>query len=394
MKKQIIFLFLLVLSPIVPAQEEQLPEQCIETLTLQAKKAGLPQSLINDVIPKLKRISKVVQYDRSQPEFTETFASYLNKRVTDTRIKKGKQLLKKHKVFLESLFRQYGVPGRYLIAFWGLETNFGSYLGKMSTLNSLATLACDERRSEFFTDELLLALKLIERESLQPDKMKGSWAGAMGHTQFMPSTYYQYAVDGDGDGIINLWLSEKDALASGAHYLQQLGWKSGERWGREVKLPKGFPYKKTGMKKAIALKDWNVMGVTSVNGNVLADLDMKSAILVPSGHSGPAFLVYHNFDIIMHWNRSKSYALAVGLLADRIAGLGPLSQTGKNQQALSHKTVLALQENLNKAGFNTGQPDGILGSKTQQAIQDYQVSAGLIADGYPGSATISKLLNQ
>ncbi|MCP3850386.1 MAG: lytic murein transglycosylase [Gammaproteobacteria bacterium] len=369
----------------------QLPGHCIDRLQEQAKTAGLSQTSINDIIPNLKHIPKVIEYDQSQAEFTQTFESYLNKRVSQTRIKKGKQLLRKHKVFLESLYKQYGVPGRYLVAFWGLETNFGSYLGKMSTLNSLATLACDKRRSDFFTAELLQAITLIERESLNPKKMKGSWAGAMGHTQFMPSTYLKYAVDGDGDGRINLWLSEKDALASGAHYLQQMGWKSGERWGREVHLPTDFAYGNTGLKDWKMLKEWRLQGVTNVNGVAIPALELKSAIVVPSGHSGPTFAVYQNFRIIMRWNQSKSYALAVGLLADRISGAGPLSRSAKNQKALSRKMVFALQKNLNKAGFDAGKPDGIIGLMTKGAIQKFQMSVGFIADGYPDQLTISKL---
>ncbi|RKZ45835.1 MAG: lytic murein transglycosylase, partial [Gammaproteobacteria bacterium] len=360
-------------------QEEDLSVQCINELQKQAAAAGLSQFLINDTIPNLKYLPEVIKYDRSQAEFTQTFATYLNKRVSHRRIKQGKRLLKKHHDFLELLFRKYGVPGRYLIAFWGLETNFGLYLGKMSILDSLATLACDKRRSEFFTRELLLALQLIDRESLTPDKMKGSWAGAMGHTQFMPSTYYQYSVDGDGDGQINLWLSEKDALASSANYLQQIGWKTGERWGREVKLPTDFPYKLSGFKNWKSLKDWKALGVTRVNGTLLPDIDMKAAVLVPSGHTGPAFLVYQNFDIIMHWNQSKYYALSVGLLADRITGLGSLNTQPENQEPLSIQTVMNIQKNLNKAGFNAGQPDGIMGSKTREAIQAFQASVGLIA---------------
>lgn len=394
MKKQITFLFILFLSSIVMAQEEELATQCIQTLQKKASAIGLAQSLINDIIPNLKYLPKVIEYDRSQPEFTQSFASYLSKRVSPTRIKKGQLLLKKHHNFLHSLFRKYGVPGRYLIAFWGLETNFGSYLGNLSTLNSLATLACDKRRSEFFTNELMLALKLIDRESLTPSKMKGSWAGAMGHTQFMPSTYTQYSVDGDGDGKINLWLSEKDALASGANYLQQLGWKSGERWGREIKLPSDFHYEKTGYKNWTSLKVWKSLNVTTANGRPLPDIDIESAILVPSGHAGPAFLIYNNFATIMHWNRSKNYALAVGLLADRISGLGPLVNTPGNHEPLSIQTVLALQNNLNKAGFNAGQADGIMGSKTREAIQAFQSSIGLIADGYPDRRTIKKLLKE
>ncbi len=224
--------------------------------------------------------------------------------------------------------------------------------------------------------------------------MKGSWAGAMGHTQFMPSTYYQYSIDGDGDGQINLWLSEKDALDSSANYLQQLGWNTGERWGREVNLPEGFPYEMSGLKKWKSLKNWSNLGVTTVKGAQLPDVDIKASILVPSGHTGPAFLVYPNFNIIMLWNQSKHYALSVGLLADRIIGMAPLSNTLQEQEAISIETVLALQQNLNKAGFNAGSADGIMGSKTQEAIQAFQASIGITPDGYPDRTTITELLKK
>lgn len=392
--KKVLLVFLIFLSTAVLAQEDELPIQCVQKLQNQAKTVGLPQSIINDVLPNLKYLPKVIELDRSQPEFTQTFLTYLNKRVSPARIEEGQKLYIKHTDYLKSLTRKYGIPGRYLIAFWGLETNFGHYLGKMPTLNSLATLACDERRSDYFLNELLTALQLIDRESLVPDKMEGSWAGAMGHTQFMPSTYYQYAIDGDGDGQINLWLSEKDALASSANYLQQLGWNTGERWGREINLPEDFPYEMSGLKKWQSLKNWSKLGVTTVNGTQLPDVDIKASILVPSGHSGPAFLVYPNFNIIMLWNQSKHYALAVGLLADRIIGMAPLSNTLQEQDAISIETVLALQQNLNKAGINAGPADGIMGSKTQEAIQVFQESIGITPDGYPDRTTISELLKK
>ena len=383
---------LLFLSTVVLAQENDLPVECIQKLQEQAKIAGLPQSITDDVIPKLKYLPRVIELDRSQPEFTQTFLTYLKKRVTPRRVEEGQRLYKKHKDFLQSLTRQYGIPGRYLIAFWGMETNYGHYLGKMSTLNSLATLACDKRRSEYFSSELLVALQLVNRESLVPEKMQGSWAGAMGHTQFMPSTYIQYAVDGDGDGKINLWSSKKDALASSANYLQKLGWNTGERWGREVKLPENFSYQMAGLKKWKSLKEWNSLGVTTVYGSALPNVDIKASILVPSGHKGPVFLVYPNFDIVMKWNQSKHYALAVGLLADRIIGMPELKNTFQEHDVISFETVLAIQKNLNKAGFEAGPEDGIMGAKTQEAIQAFQSENGMIADGYPDRATIKQLL--
>ncbi|MBT5330304.1 MAG: lytic murein transglycosylase, partial [Porticoccaceae bacterium] len=301
-------------------------------------------------------------------------------------------LYREHRDFLNELTRTYGIPGQYLVAFWGLETNFGSYLGTMSTLDSLATLACDQRRSEFFTSELMIALKLLERESLTPEEMRGSWAGAMGHTQFMPSSYWQYAVDGDGDGQINLWASEKDALASGANFLNSLGWKSEERWGREVSLPDDFPYLDTGLRKPAALSDWADMGVKRANGADLPIADMEGAILVPAGHVGPAFLVYDNFSVIMKWNRSESYAISVGHLADRISGAGGLvSPPPEDQLALTRVQLIELQESLLERGYELGTADGIMGPATRAALSEFQRDEGLIADGFPNQESLQGL---
>ena len=288
--------------------------------------------------------------------------------------------------------RKYGVPGRYLVAFWGLETNFGSYLGKMPTLDSLATLACDERRSEFFTSELMQALALLERESLTPAEMRGSWAGAMGHTQFMPSAYRLHAIDGDGDGHVNLWRSERDALASGANFLVNLGWQKGQRWGREVLLPDDFPYVKTGLNNSQPLAYWRGLGVSFANGNPIPDIDMQASVLVPAGHSGPAFLVYPNFDVILRWNRSEYYALAVGVLADRLIGAGPLVRSpSSDEAALSRNAVENMQRQLKDLGFDAGEIDGVLGSMTQSALREFQASTGMIADGYPDRETLCAL---
>lgn len=191
---------------------------CLNSLQVRARAAGVKEKIVEEVIPALQQQQQVLQLDRKQPEFAQTFAQYLAKRVTPARVERGRELYAQHREFLAELTRKTGVPGRYLLAFWGLETNFGSYLGSLPTLDALATLACDERRPAFFGEEFISALQLLQRESLTPEQMHGSWAGAVGHTQFMPSSYLKYAVDGDGDGRINLWDSERDALASGANF--------------------------------------------------------------------------------------------------------------------------------------------------------------------------------
>ena len=396
MKKRFIYNALLVICALLlptgaAAQEEDFAA-CIAELKSRARSEQLPAQIIDQVLGNLQWQQRVIDLDRSQPEFSQTFANYYNDRVTSVRIEQGRRLMYEYDDYLSDLTRKYGVPGRYLVAFWGLETNYGRYLGRMPILDSLATLACDPRRSEFFTDQLMQALALIERESLAPSNMRGSWAGAMGHTQFMPSAYWQHAIDGDGDGKVDLWRSERDALASGANYLSNLGWKNGQRWGREVLLPEDFPYAATGLGNTKPLRHWRKLGVRTASGAVLPALDMQAAVLVPAGHAGPAFLVYSNFNIILEWNRSEYYALAVGLLADRLIGAGPLNRPPPaSQAALSRNTVERMQQQLKQLGFDAGVIDGVMGSMTQSALREFQASNGMVADGYPDEATLCVL---
>jgi membrane-bound lytic murein transglycosylase B len=377
--------------PLLPAQGAEF-SQCIAALQGRARAEHLPAWVVDDVMAKLKPQPRVIELDRAQPEFTRTFADYFYRRVTPERIRRGRRLLREYAPFLAKLTARYGVPGRYLIAFWGLETNFGANLGTMPTLDSLATLACDTRRSGYFSDELMTALTLLDRESLSPGEMRGSWAGAIGHTQFMPSAYLKYAVDGDRDGRIDLWKSKRDALASAANFLANLGWRRGTRWGREVLLPKNFPYAQTGSANRRALSHWADLGVTLTDKRRLPRADMQASIVLPAGHSGPAFLVYDNFDVIMKWNRSEFYGLTVGLLADRLIGAGPLTNPpSTSEQALSRETIERMQGRLNHLGFDAGTADGVIGPATRSALRAFQQSAGMVPDGYPDSATLTAL---
>ena len=392
MNKYLGILFCALLCPKMALAQAAEFAQCIAELQDRARSEKLSARVVDEVLVNLKQQQRVIELDRSQPEFTQTFANYFNRRVTAERIERGRELLNQYDSFLSDLNVEYGVPGRYLVAFWGLETNFGRHLGRMPILDSLATLACDERRSEFFTGELMQALALLERESLSPAEMRGSWAGAMGHTQFMPSAYRRYATDGDGDGRVNLWNSERDALASGANFLQNLGWQKAERWGREVLLPKNFPYAKTGLNNSRPVAYWRDLGVRFANGSKMPDIDIEAAVLVPAGHSGPAFLVYPNFHVILRWNRSEYYALAVGLLADRLIGAGPLVRSpSTGEAALSRNAVENMQRRLSHLGFDVGDIDGVLGSMTQSALREFQASNGMIADGYPDKTTLCAL---
>ncbi len=368
-------------------------QTCLYSLQHMATVAGVSKSIVDEVIPTLKLQQQVLKLDREQPEFVQTFSQYLATRITPARIERGRELYARHEEFLDALTRRYGVPGRYLVAFWGLETNYGSYLGGVPTLDALATLACDERRAAFFGKEFISALQLMQRESLSPEQMYGSWAGAVGHTQFMPSSYLKYAVDGDGDGRINLWQSERDALASGASFLQQLGWEFGLRWGREVLLPDDFSYQQAGTNAMLSLQEWSELGVRRADGKALPTTDIEGAILVPAGHTGPAFMVYANFFVIMQWNRSESYAISVGHLADRIKGGDNLLRPPPpGQRSLSLQQTAEMQRALNTAGYDAGVADGIFGPASRAALRAFQHATGLVADGYPDQNSLARLL--
>jgi membrane-bound lytic murein transglycosylase B len=364
------------------AQADEFAE-CVASLEQQAIASGVPASTVESTLAKVEYVPRVIELDRRQPEFTQTFAGYFNRRVTEQRVERGRELLQQHRALLEQLAKQYTVPPQYLLAFWGLETNYGSYLGKMPILDSLATLACDPRRSKFFTSELMAAMQLLSKPGVDTPLL-GSWAGAVGHTQFMPSAYRRYALDGDGDGRVDLWNSVTDALTSGANFLQQLGWQGGLRWGREVVLPKDYDYAHLGLNNRQTLAYWRQQGLRSSSGAALPELEVEAALLLPSGYQGPAFLVYDNFDVIMRWNRSQFYALSVGHLADRINGAGRLQRMPPEDLAqLSIIAVKHMQEKLNALGFDSGTPDGIVGPGTRQAIRAFQQQSNMVADGYP-----------
>ncbi|GIU36777.1 lytic murein transglycosylase [Shewanella schlegeliana] len=382
---------LLSTSAAYAADEQPNWASCVADLQQTAKSEGLSQQTIEHTLANVKYVPRVIELDQKQPEFSSSFENYFSKRVTDWRVEQGRKLYREHKVLLQKLAKEYGVPPQYLLAFWGLETNFGSYKGKMSVLDSLATLACDPRRSRYFTTELMQALKLKERYNFAETDMVGSWAGAMGHTQFMPSAYAKYAIDGDGDGKADLWNSTEDALTSAANFLQNLGWKRNERWGREVTLPANFSYAHLGKAEAQPLTRWAELGITQTNGAPLSTPDMQAALYLPSGHTGPAFLGYDNFDVIMRWNRSTFYAIAVGHLADRINGGVALNVAPPKMPNLSRARVKELQAQLNTLGYDVGKPDGILGAKSLKGLKAFQKSQGLVADGYPDEATFKAL---
>lgn len=374
-----------------PTITENAFAECKQALQEKAVRAGVSEQTASSVVANVSYLERVIELDRRQPEFTTTFADYLNRRVNEARISKGREMLASHRDLLARVTEETGVPAPYLVAFWGLETNYGSYFGKMQVPSSLATLACDQRRSQFFTEQFIAALRIIDEGAIPAEQMEGSWAGAMGHVQFMPTVFLKHAVDADGDGRRDLWNSLPDAMMSAGKFLQSMGWDGEYRWGREVLIPRDFDFNLADGRR-MRLKAWRDKGITDVFGYPLADEPIDAALVVPSGHQGPAFMAYNNFRVIMGWNRSEFYAIAVGHLADRIAGAGGLKNPPpEDQPALSRDQILKLQETLNTKGFSSGEPDGILGSNTRKAIRAFQKAEGMISDGFPSAQLLQKL---
>ncbi|MBA6305327.1 lytic murein transglycosylase [Colwellia sp. MB02u-14] len=388
---QLVFASLTTLPLVVNASGNNNFTQCINNLQVKAKSAGYSGYIVNDIIPALAPIKRVIELDQRQPEFSQSFADYLKLRLTNYHIQTGRKKLAEHKELFDKLSKKYGIPAQYLVSFWGLETNFGRNKGKMSVLNSLATLACDERRSEYFTAELFDLFYLIDNKAITTKQLAGSWAGAMGHMQFMPSALKKYALDGDDDGKVDVWQSEADALTSAANYLNSIGWLEKERWGRQVQLPKNFAFQQVEFDQFYPLATFKALGVTRTNGSALSDYKIDAELVLPAGAGGPAFLVYPNFNVIMKWNLSENYALSVGLLANRIQGAAGLKISDKSQRNLYKPVELqALQKKLNMMGYNVGNPDGIWGPKSRKAIRLYQLQHGLVGDGFPSRAVLNK----
>jgi membrane-bound lytic murein transglycosylase B len=372
----------------VPNDDFQL---CLQSLAKRADERGLTSERVQQAFANIQRRDRVIELDRSQPEFAQTFKGYSDARVNTFRIQTGKALAVRYRELLAQAQREYGVPSHYLLSFWGLETNYGSYFGNMPVLDSLATLACDDRRSAFFTSQFLDALQILDEGAISAPEMRGSWAGAMGHTQFMPSVFLAHAIDYDSDGRRDLWGSVADGLGSAANYLNDMGWKPGQRWGREVRLPADFNYQLSGLDQRAALDIWAQRGVRRADGGPLPIADMQAALIVPSGHRGPAFLVYDNFDIILRWNRSIFYALSVGLLADHIAGRGGLVVEPPASEALTLEQVSEVQTRLNTLGYSAGEVDGRIGPATRAAAAAFQADQGAVADGFVDIVLLERL---
>lgn len=336
---------------------------------------------------------EVVKYDRRQPEFAMTSTDYLNRMINRQKVIEGQHNYQKLKSHFNRLENLYGVQPEYLIAFWGMETNYGRHFGTYPVIASLTQLSYDQRRPQFFREQLYQALKIIDDWNIDYTKMQGSWAGAMGHFQFMPSTLNAYAVDDNHDGQIDIWHSFEDASASAANYLHSVGWVKGQPWGAEVSLPWNFDFKSSGRGTQKTVAEWKKIGVQTVQNQRLPfDPRWKASIIIPEGQKGQAYMVFNNFRVIMKWNRSQNYALAVGLLADYIKN-GHKWQPFKINPALRLKTndIMRIQAFINEVFGSNLSEDGQLGEKTREEIQKIQTKANLVPDGYPDAKLLNKI---
>nr|WP_255593303.1 lytic murein transglycosylase [Acidovorax sp. sic0104] len=357
----------------------------------QALAAGIRPETVRQVLAQAQWQPRVLELDRAQPEFSRTPWAYLDSAVSQQRVAQGQAKLAEHAAPLQAASARYGVPAAVITAIWGMESNYGSNFGSFHTVDALATLAYEGRRRAWAQGELLAALRIIDQGDIAADRMIGSWAGAMGHTQFLPSVFLRHAVDADGDGHRDIWGSVPDVAASTAAFLAGEGWRRGEPWGTEVKLPAVFDFARTELNVRQSATQWAAEGVQTTDGRALPALDAAS-VITPAGARGPAFLVGHNFRTLLRYNNAVTYALGVAQLSQQIEGGAPIVATWPRElPALSREQVQALQLALNQRGFDTGTPDGVLGPATRAGLRRYQQSEGLAADGYATVELLSRL---
>jgi membrane-bound lytic murein transglycosylase B len=384
-------------APSVPATPEPVTQQTdFETWLVrfrgEALAAGISPVTVERSLRGLRILPDVLAADSSQPEFVKPVWSYLDGAVSDARVGRGRELLGIRQPVLAAMEHDYGVPAEIVVAIWGMESNFGANMGGHNVIEALATLAWHGRRAEFAREQLLAALRIIDQGDIAPERMVGSWAGAMGQTQFIPTTFAVHAVDRDGDGRRDLWNSLPDVFGSTANYLYRSGWRAGESWGAEVLLPANFNYELADLSIRKSVAEWRHLGVQPMPGTRTLRDDAEAALLLPAGFRGPAFLIQDNFRAILKYNNSTSYALAVAYLGDRLMGRSPvLAAWPRDERPLSRDERVELQTLLAARGYSAGTPDGIVGVMTRAAIRNFQKESGLPADGFPTTGLLSRL---
>ncbi len=367
-------------------------EDWIEDFRPRALRQGISADVFDRAFSGVQYDAAVIRRDRNQSEFTKTIWDYLDSAASDARVNNGKAALRKHGSLLNRIETQYGVDKDVVVAIWGLESAYGTFRGSNAVIGSLATLAYDARRSDFFEEQLIEALKILQSGDVRLVNFKGSWAGAMGHTQFIPTSYQSLAVDFDGDGKRDIWSDDPaDALASTANYLAKNGWAKGMPWGVEVRIPQGFDYTLANRDILRMPSDWAKIGIVDLDGKEVPDHGSAS-VLLPAGAKGAAFLIFKNFDVIETYNTADAYVIGVGHLSDRITGAGPIrSDWPREDRALTFDERKEMQRLLTAKGFDTKKIDGKIGPLTINAVRAFQQSIGDIPDGYASLNILKKL---
>jgi lytic murein transglycosylase len=366
-------------------------EQWLQSFKQQAAAQGISQPVIAQALDGVSYDPAVIAKDRGQSVFAQSFLQFSDRMVNGNRLQIGSSLLKKNADTFARVQQKYGVPGPVLVGFWGLETDFGKVMGNMDTLRSLATLAFDCRRPDEFQAQLLDALRVIQRGDLTPTEMRGPWAGEVGQFQFVPKVYFQYAVDFDGSGRRDLISSTPDALASAANYLNGLGWKPGQPWLEEVRVPADMDWSQAELTIKKPRAYWAKAGVTYPGGKALPADNVPTALLLPMGRNGPAFLAYPNFDVYLQWNQSLVYSTSAAYYATRLAGAPAMSRGNAPLEPFTQAQAKELQQLLAKRGFDVGKIDGVIGEGTREAVRTLQIKLGLPADSYPTQELLDRL---
>lgn len=360
-----------------------------------AARNGIDEAALASAFGHAQLLPRVLELDNAQPEFTRSIWDYLDTAVSATRVNTGRARLAANLEAAQAAQNNYNVPKEVLVAIWGIESNYGGNFGSYETIDSLATLGYDGRREKFARRELLAALQILQSGDIDRDHMIGSWAGAMGQTQFLPSSFQAYAVDADGDGRRDIWGSIDDVMASTANYLAKAHWQPGQPWGVEVVLPQGFDYAAADLSTELSTGEWQALGVRVAGSEKTLPGFSGASIIIPAGAHGPAFLVGPNFRAILRYNNSTSYGLAVAHLADRIGGGGAFAAAWpRGLVSLSRSQIKQMQDLLNARGYKAGTPDGLAGPNTRRALREYQRSQGLVADGYPTFALLQAMQQQ
>jgi lytic murein transglycosylase len=367
-------------------------DNCLAGLWPDAARRGISQESYQRFTTGLTPDLRIMDLMDSQPEFTKAIWDYLDILVNDNRMAKGREVLAKYKTIFDAAEKAYGVD-RYIVAsIWGIESNYSTMIGDRNVLRSTATLACVGRRQAYFKDEFLVALEILHRGDLRLEQMRGSWAGAFGPTQFMPTAFKRFAVDGDGDGRRDVVDNPTDLIFSTANNLKKDGWQSGQTWGYEVVVPQDFNYMMADKAKAMTLPQWEHLGLKRANGQPFPKMAEKAYLLAPAGAQGPGFLMLTNFRVIMKYNPAEAYAMAIGHFADRLRGGPPFVQPWPRQErVLSRAERLELQQLLAQRGFYKGTPDGQFGGQTREALRGFQASVGAPADGFASSEMLDRL---